>query len=185
MNGWKTALGAAALLAGQALADGGAAEVIRSATLTGTLTGFTETVPQTEVPDMLARLMLANASGRDWQALDVRIEVLMDASKAFETSTFDDSIRFGQAVQVYATWREQLELRINGVYAGKPGGNWEVSFAQDTEVMRVRFVEPLIHPGDQLEVRFPVTDSGVQLWRMNAEARAVSRESAKGAQPGQ
>lgn len=173
MNVWKMTLGAATLLAGQALADGGAAEVMRSATITGTLAVITESVPQTEVPDMLVRLILANASGRDWAALDVRMDVLGYTTSVFQPSTMADSLRFGLMVQPYAAWRELLELRINGVYAGKPGGNWEVSFAQDTEVMHVRLIEPRVHPGDRIEVRFPVSDSGVQLWRIHAEAHAA------------
>lgn len=171
MNNWKTLLGAAALLAGSAQADGGAAEVLRTATINGTLAGVTETVPQTDVPDILVRLVLANESGKGWAALDIRMEVLGYTTSVFQPSTLADSIRFGMAVQPYAVWRDMIELRINDVYAGKPGGNWEVSFAQAAEVMQVRFIEPRIRPGDRVEMRFPVSDSGVQLWRIHAEAR--------------
>jgi hypothetical protein len=174
------ALGLAGLLAGPAQADGGVAEVLRAVKLDATLAGFTETVPQTEVPDMLARLTLANQSSLAWQALDIRIEVLSADATAYQPSTRDDSIRFGLQVQPYASWRETLELRINDVYAGKPGGNWDVHFGEATESMRIRFVAPAVHPGDRIEVRFPVSDSGTQLWRLHAQAHgADSTDSAQ------
>ncbi len=164
----------AGLLAGHAQADGGEAEVLRAVKLDANLAGFSETVPQTEVPDMLARLTLANQSGLAWHALDVRIEVLNAAGTAYQPSTRDDSIRFGLLVQPYASWRETLVLRINDVYAGKPGGNWDVHFGEATEFLQIRFVAPAVQPGDRIEVRFPVSDSGTQLWRLHAQAHGAA-----------
>jgi hypothetical protein len=163
----------AILMAAPALGDGGQAEFGREITLGATLDGVAGTVPKTESPEMLARLRVINASGMVWQALDIRIEVWDDARADYLPSSATDSLSVGSSVLPFAAWRELLELRINGVYAGRPGGNWEFHIKPEPETLQLRFLEPLIGSGDRIEIRFPMSDVGIQLWRMHLTARTA------------
>jgi hypothetical protein len=181
MNPRKLLL-ALGLLSSAALADPGMAIIPLAARFGASLESVTDAAIRAEQIQQFAHLTLTNTTGQVWGGLDIVIEVYDYRNKRWVDSSLDDSIAPGLALDTvspflpYAAWREQMEVRINGIYTGRPGGNWTLVFATDPERMALRFVEPRIQPGDSFAMRYPIADkTAMQYWRLRIVATPEAR----------
>ena len=122
-----------------------------------------------EALELRVNLTVVNDTDRPWSTLDLTFETYDFAREAFVPVAAGAALSFGRASLPLAAWREIFELRINDVYAGGPGGNWEVDFGSTSQMMKIRFIEPPIYPQDRLSIRFPVSGTP-PLWRLRAIA---------------
>lgn len=122
-----------------------------------------------EALELRVDLSVVNDTDRPWSTLELSFETYDFAREAFVPVAAVAGPSFGRASLPVAAWREIFELRINDVYAGGPGGNWEVDFGRASQVMKIRFIEPPIYPQDRLSIRFPVSQTP-PLWRLRAIA---------------
>lgn len=122
-----------------------------------------------EALELRVEQTVVNDTDQPWVGLELSFEVYDFAREAFTPLTPGAATSFGRASLPLAAWREIFELRINNVYAGGPGGNWDVDFGDTYKAMKIRFVEPLVHPGDRVSIRFPVSRTP-PLWRLRAVA---------------
>jgi hypothetical protein len=116
--------------------------------------------------------IVVNDTDRPWASLELSFEVYDFAREAFIPVPPGAATSFGRAPLPLAAWREIFEVRINGVYAGSPGGNWDVDFGDTHAAMKIRFIEPLVYPRDRISIRFPVSRTP-PLWRLRAVAIPV------------
>lgn len=122
-----------------------------------------------EALELRVDLAVANDSDRPWSMLELSFEMYDFTREAFVPITARDVTAFGRASLPLAAWREIFEVRINGVYAGGPGGNWDVEFGDAPKSMTIRFIELLVQPRDRISIRFPVSRTP-SLWRLRAIA---------------
>lgn len=160
-----------------ARADPGVAIIPLSARFGAGIETVTDAAPRAEQIQQFVHLTLTNTTRQAWDGLDIGIEVFDYHTNRWVASSPDDSIAPGLALDTvsaflpFAAWREQLELRINDIYAGRPGGNWVLVFSDTPERMTLRFLDPLMAPGDTLTLRYPLADkSAAQYWRLRLVA---------------
>lgn len=113
---------------------------------------------------------IVNASGRTWTRLCLRLEHLNPAMTGYVPSRRGDTLRFGIESLPDAIWPRTVELRIDGVYAGRAGGNWDVA-KYAPEAVEFVFHAPRIRPGDRITLRFRLHDSAaIHQWRIRHRA---------------
>jgi hypothetical protein len=173
MKAWKLSLALIVMLPQPLWADGGDIEYAFTFVVDSSLKFIPTDTFFPEAQDVMIAATIRNNSGGNWLSLDIRIDIA-DQSGNIVPSTAADSISIGRNAFPYAVWRDKLELRINGVYAGRVGGNWDARFSSDPEVMTLRFIEPAIRPGDQIQIRFPVSDRATQWWALRLVAHPDS-----------
>jgi hypothetical protein len=113
---------------------------------------------------------ILNASGRTWTRLCLRLEHLNPEMTQYVPSARDDSLRFGIESLPDAHWSRTVELRINGIYAGRAGGNWGV-VQHMPEAVEFVFHAPLVQAGDRVTLRFRLHDrAAIHQWRIRHRA---------------
>lgn len=149
--------------------DGAPVYAMIGARLDATLEGYSELVVA-ENNDIPVHDEIVNASGHTWSRLCLRLEHLNPALTKFVPSKHDDSLRFGIESLPDEVWLRTVELRINGIYAGRTGGNWEVA-RHTPEAVELVMHAPQIQPGDRVTLRFRLHDSAaIQQWRIRHRA---------------
>lgn len=122
---------------------------------------------------------IVNASGKTWTRLCLRLEHLNADMSAYMSSRRDDTLRFGIESLPDALWARTVELRINGIYAGRAGGNWDVA-EYAPEAVEFVFRSPQVRPGDRVTLRFRLHDrAAIHQWRIRHRAAAGSASCGK------
>jgi hypothetical protein len=127
-----------------------------------------------EAQDVVVVAKVRNRSGQSWRSLDISLDV-GNQPGSIRPSGVADTVSIGRNAVPYAIWRDTLELRVNGVYAGRPGGNWDVDFGRTPGAMTVQFIEPLIRQDDAIQIRFPVSDQATQWWALRLLAHPAEK----------
>lgn len=152
-----------------ACGDGAPVYAMIGARLDTRLEGYSELVVA-ENNDIPVHDEIVNASGQTWSRLCLRLEHLNPALTAFVSSKRDGSLRFGIESLPDEVWLRNVELRINGIYAGRTGGNWEV-VRHLPEAVELVMHAPQIRPGDRVALRFRLHDSAaIHQWRIRHRA---------------
>lgn len=149
--------------------DGAPVYAMIDTRLDATLQGYSELM-FADNNDIPVHDEIVNASGQIWSRLCLRLEHLNPALTAFVPSKRDDSLRFGTEALPDEVWLRNVELRINGIYAGRTGGNWEV-VRHLPEAVELVMHAPQIRPGDRVTLRFRLHDSAaIHQWRIHHRA---------------
>jgi hypothetical protein len=138
------------------------------------LEGYNSEPVVAENTDIPVHDEIVNASGQTWSRLCLRLEHMNPAMTVYVPSKRDDSLRFGIEALPDEVWLRNVELRINGIYAGRTGGNWEV-VRHLPEAVELVMHAPQIRPGDRVTLRFRLHDSAaIHQWRIRHRAATGS-----------
>lgn len=154
--------------------DGAPVYAMLATRVDATLDAYNSEPVVAENTDIPVHDEIVNASGQTWTRLCLRLEHLNPAMTEYVPSRRDDTLRFGIESLPDALWSRTVELRINGIYAGRAGGNWDVgNYAP--EAVEIVFNTPQVRPGDRVTLRFRLHDSAaIHQWRIRHRAATGS-----------
>lgn len=143
--------------------DGGAVLLAHTLVLTTPATSYTDY--RVEGLHTLHET-LVNDSGQAWTGLTVQLVREMGAGRRPLPVVPADATTF-MGNEIEAAWRSSVEVRIDGLYLGLPGGSWTLSRSPDADSLTIRFVELPVQPGQRIDLRLRVNClSDVLSWRL-------------------
>jgi hypothetical protein len=114
---------------------------------------------------------LRNDSGRPWRAL--RIEIVRqdpEKSKPGKPPVMVPVLKSEGAsfmiTEPVTAWRPTLEVRIDQVYLGQPGGAWEILRNPDANTIDIRLDQRPVMPGETLQLRLRLNNVGEVTWHL-------------------
>jgi hypothetical protein len=168
------AVAIAASCALRAAADAGNVQVVRELVISDTAPQFSPFVnsPESGITYLFFDT-LRNAGTSSWESLRIAIERVDPASGDWREVSPSDGVSF-MRTETEAVWRPTIELRVNGVYQGLPGGEWEVGRSDGATEMEIRFLGEPVKAGDAVQIRARLFNYDNLSWRLRYEARAAS-----------
>jgi hypothetical protein len=117
---------------------------------------------------------LVNDTGQTWAGL--HIQLVRDRGAGILPAPVGpgDATSFMRN-ELEAAWRPSVEVRLNGLYLGLPGGSWTLARSRDATSMTLGFVELPVLPGQRLDLRLRVLcQSDALSWRLAYSPRVTS-----------
>jgi hypothetical protein len=161
-----------ALLGAGARADGTNAPIKLELSIGPTLSATHDPIYDQGAAGLRVTTVVHNGSGRAWRGLRLTPAGLdnPDGNAAVTPS----ARLYHLETTALTTWRARSELRINDVYQGLPGGEWDIALDAQSGKLELSFIEPLA-PGATLRFAFDAADLGGVIFRLDHEAIPAPR----------
>jgi hypothetical protein len=112
---------------------------------------------------------LHNTSGRAWQALHIDPEINGNDLRMPGSPEVQLRVYYPETISP-AVWRSRATLRINGVYMGLAGGDWDLIHDPSNHRLTVDFGTHHVRSGDTLVLQFDAAALGSAIFRLRHEA---------------
>ncbi len=156
-----------ALLGTCAHADGTDAPINLELTIGPTLSATHDQIYDQGALGLRVTSIVHNQSDRAWRGLRLTPASLNDPDG--NAAVIPSARLFYPETRRYSIWRGRSELRINDVYQGRPGGEWDIALDAATAALEIRFAEPL-PPGATLKLAFDAAELGGVIFRLDHQA---------------
>jgi len=124
--------------------------------------------PQEGSADLVTEKLI-NASGKPWSGIELTLDTWNAERSRFAFSDTTDTLSFGEDMP-WPLWRNHLQLRLNDEYLGMEGGSWRATRSTNPDRIQIALMGMTVKPGDELTMRFLLTDKKWQVWRLHQRA---------------